>query len=558
MVVRDLFEDTIEANSGTQHFMRETPESASYASLLLAELSGSYRLVARERENHAKVLLLKRSEHEFETGEALRLLRNSGAIKTMRSALIWFRNQGPTAAIVFDALRVLDRIEKYRWRTETDLLLFELSADFLPVAVRERALNAIFSDWNMELPPQGADWVYQNRIWKAAARLVPKTSLLDSVLSRALEMLGAATDIERQLAETIARIVDKTNWKSIDSDLALSWKTWARENEAIDSSSLMPIVNSILRSTSDNSSSNERVLDLEDVAKLVDSTTSDLDGVTLSGCGIILVESLRTEMKASKGGAFSQGGLSASNVASAFVLKFGSEPLWGELISFLGDPDVFAELKTLAVERLAREPERIPAREKRQLVSVYRSLLASKNSGGFFGDSSPKYFTSAIRLGIAIDAIGFDDSLGMILDLASAMVSDRIEAAKTIPFELARSKDPVWGQVLLLQLSHDSDPSVRAEAGKSLAQSLNYQSGLHAQVVARIEELLRCDGIQVPLATLHGLQMIAARNVRSVLNVSTIVYDVVRDTKSSVVCEAAEVVLSLLGRETNGELEPFN
>lgn len=504
IVLRDAYERRIEADSKTRHFGRITVDTAGYRSLTLAELSGHLGFMRDEREKLGKVLILERGEDPERVREALRLLRQGRATKALQAAITWIRAQGPSTSLREDALAVTRRVNSAKWCTEQDLLILEGAADLLSPKEKDLAISAAFVFAETPQFQQQIDWSSWERLWKTVSRLVPSSSRHNDVASRAYTYTVSQGSLSQPTTNTLARLVSCVDWREVSPELVRQWSDLSESiRRDFETSGLLDAIDKSVRglvSPVPTDVGIERAAYLADVGLL-----DDEGGGAISEHSIYLGALLRAEVEAASKGVMSLGGYQSANVAVAFALRFPSEDLWEDIVLHLLDPRVDAGLKDLAVGRLAENVTVIPSAVAAKLRESIHLLVASERREGMFTSSRSQVFGEAIQLSAALDAISRSDLLETVLRLAAAGVGDRIQAAKIVPFGLAKT-DAIWGHVLLLQLSHDRDPSVRAAAGHALVRSLSMPSAITDVVHSRIVELLNGDGIKVPLAILHSVQ----------------------------------------------------
>lgn len=504
IVLRDAFERRIEADSNTQHFGRISADGAGYRSLIQAELSGHLGFMCEERERLGKVLILERGDDPERVREAVRLLRQGRATKALQAAITWIRAQGPSISLVSDALIVTSRILKDGWCTEQDLLVLEGASDFLSSTQKDDAISAalLFAD-TPKLQRQ-MSWSSWERLWKTVSRLIPASSRHSEIASVAYRYIESQESLSQPITNTLARLVSSLEWTEVESGVSAQWSSLAEATKRdFETSVLLDAIDEKVRGVVRSIPSD---LGVERAAHLADEGLSEGDaGASVPALTDYLGTLLRSEVEDAAKGMMSVGGYQTANVAVAFALRFPSDDLWEELLRHLLDSNVDASLKNLAVERLAENVTRLPSEVAARLREGIHRLIASQRRNGMFTHSESAFFGEAIRLSAALGATSRSDLLKTVLRLATAGVKDRIHAAKTIPLSISEA-DATWGHVLLLQLSHDPDPSVRAAAGHALVRSLSTSSELIDAVYSRIISLLKSDGIKVPLAVLHSVQ----------------------------------------------------
>lgn len=504
IVLRDAFEKRVEADSNTQHFGRVAADEAGYRSLTLAELSGHLGFMRGEREKLGKVLILERGDDAERVREALRLLRQGRATKALQAAITWIRAQGPSVSLVEDALIVTRRISSAGWCTEQDLLILEGASDFLSPQQKDDAISAalLFAE-TPQLQGQ-MSWSSWERLWKTISRLVPASSRHNEIASLAYRYIEKQDSLSQPITNTLARLVSSLDWEEIGSDVSDQWSSLAETtNRDFETSVLLNAVDENVRGVVRPIPAD---LGLERAAHLADHGLPDGDtGKSVTALTNYLGDLLRTEVEDASKGMMSVGGYQTANIAVAFAMRFPDDELWDEIVRHLLDSRVDASLKNLAVERLAESVTRLPSNVATKLREGIQLLEASERRSGMFSQSEAAVFGEAVRLSAALGATTRTVLLETVLRLATAGVKERIQAAKTIPLSISQT-DVTWGHVLLLQLSHDQDPSVRAAAGNALVRSLAISSELIDAVYSRIIDLLKSDGIKVPLAVLHAVQ----------------------------------------------------
>lgn len=504
IVLRDAFENRIEADSNTQHFGRITADNAGYRSLTLAELSGHLGFMRGEREKLGKVLILEYDDNAERVREALRLLRQGRATKALQAAITWIRAQGPSVSLVDEALIVMKRVSAAGWCTEQDLLILEGTSEFLSPEQKDNAISAalIFAE-TPQLQHQ-MSWSAWERLWKTVSKLVPGSSRHNEIASLAYRYIEQQDSLSQPISNTLARLVYSLDWAEVGPDVTHLWSNLAETiNREFETSVLLDAIDETVRGLIQPVPSD---LGLERAAYLADHGLSDQDGEEpVTALASYLCGQLRGEIENASKGVMSLGGYQTSNIAVAFVLRFPNEQLWDDIVQHLLDSQVDARLKNLAVERLAENVTLIPPKVAEQLRAGIDLLMASERDSYVYAQSDLAIFGEAVRLSAALRATPRSVLLETVLRLATAGVKERIQAAKTIPFSISES-DVTWGHALLLQLSHDQDPSVRAAAGHALVGSLAVSSELIDTVYLRIISLMKGDGIKVPLGVLHAIQ----------------------------------------------------
>lgn len=541
-VVSDDYEATFESLSGKRTFNKSTPAEKGYASLLLAELSGHPGLRS-ERESVGKVIMLSLPTDVATAREALRLLRQSQRIAGLQPAVTWIRNQGPTRALVDEAHRVLERINRAPEVTEADLVLLEAAADFLEPADLSKGVRATLNYPQTERIWGKVGWAVYDRMWKTLARLLEGSDSHDVVAKQAARAL-IAREVNDVLAGSLWSVLNALDWEALSvstRDLFLEWL----DTPALPDVDLGPIRALVSSKVGAEETPLTDYQGLERIAWFIDQESREhkADRALVKTFGSELGSSLRDEAKQAEAGFVSYGGLNTAEVATAFAEKFDDMTLWLELSRYLASPGVDSDLKERALERIAARPAPVPEAAVKLMVAAWPTLVDAPQSDHLFTPSPLPLFPAALRAGGALRLLTEQQAMERVMQLAAFSSRGRVEAARSIPFVLGLG-DPTWGHVLLVQMSYDASPEIRGAAGRSLVLTSNMDSPLSPQVIHRVKELLASDGIRVPLAILHGLQQLQSLSEQTQEVFRETVVDRIEDRTPRVVRKAAELVVA--------------
>jgi hypothetical protein len=114
-------------------------------------------------------------------------------------------------------------------------------------------------------------------------------------------------------------------------------------------------------------------------------------------------------------------------------------------------------------------------------------------------------YPSALRFGFAHRFISDDEAFTYTVHLISRREPSAAEAAAVILASFSEKSDANWVQTLAIQLSYDGNPAVRAEVVRALSRTADRGLANAAVARRRLTELLRDDGVIVPLKTLGGV-----------------------------------------------------
>lgn len=209
---------------------------------------------------------------------------------------------------------------------------------------------------------------------------------------------------------------------------------------------------------------------------------------------------------AARQGSFSMYPYDVIAVSVAYGCLFPNAQLWDSITDFLGDDRVDVGIKADGFDMVAARAQEIP-RSTRAVLSEAALGALRRRSSMPLGTSLPSdVFPSALRAGLALRALPRGQYLPLMLEMAAASSALlRQEAARTFPY-IDLTSDATWAHVLLLQLSYDDNPFVRAEAGFALVSCGVFPSDLQPTVRERVRDLMFADGVRIPLRVVHGLQ----------------------------------------------------
>lgn len=218
-----------------------------------------------------------------------------------------------------------------------------------------------------------------------------------------------------------------------------------------------------------------------------------------------VVSEMKTKARDAENGAYSGGGVSPAEMAAFLLDQADGDALWRELLQFLTNPNVARWDRTRAFDVLAARRPPMP----KHLVSIYGSKLefAMRQEDSIWastGDSIVPY-PAALRFGFVYSLIEDRKAFLNLAQLsASSDYAAREEAAATVSlFSSISGRD--WIQVLALQLSHDSNPKVKAKAIRALAATAKLDDSIAGIASDRLLDLLAEDGVTIPLQVLRAI-----------------------------------------------------
>jgi hypothetical protein len=489
-------------------------EFAVYQGLLFLELLGHPHTMARRSELAVLRFMLSAEDHNVELQqEALRLFRQGRDKKRLSAALRRIRSGGPLSALHGDALQVLKRRVEPPRLGDVELTLLTAAAELLSVAEASRALDAVLSCIKIPFLLSDRNWQAESArledVWPTAVALAFVAERVDDVAARLFMDVSAGVGKGDELLDRVhARTADALDWGQVSPSTSAMWRKWASGSTADVQRNLLQAINSNLGLPGAPGLQKETgELNLEELANVLNGVINgrgQLEPQRATTAQHLVRDALSSIRRDAARGAFSGGGLSVADIAVGLALYAGGGELWEDITDFLVDPLVQRADKSEALERIAREADQIPESVARALGADLDSLLSIAPRELFGGVSDINPYPSALRSIAALKVIGEDRLLTECARLAGAVdASTRIEAAKTLT-TIVRLGPPPWTVVLALQFSRDPDAGVRAEAARCLALLLPQSKEQEVLIGDRLIELLREDGILVPILILRG------------------------------------------------------
>jgi hypothetical protein len=213
-----------------------------------------------------------------------------------------------------------------------------------------------------------------------------------------------------------------------------------------------------------------------------------------------VVESARLMRRQASEGQYSIGIIRVGALLGRLALVGRRSAMFEEATSFALDPRVPLEERIAAVGPFLAEPTKVPARFGRRLAS---GLPAAEIGFPLFGTP-----TELKGINLRISSTFGDPTpsvaLGELLELAHSPSQEaRLQAVRSLPV-LRGGLDSSTLVAVLVGLTHDPDPFVRAAAGNALAAT-DMPEVFQEMRVGRLVELLEEAGELVPRAVWLGL-----------------------------------------------------
>lgn len=485
-------------------------ESSLWEASMAAECLG-HPSARNLREDLALYRLVQESDNEALVQDCLRLLRQAKS-RHHASALLHCRAAGPLRALRAEAAQVLDRRLANRTAGKAELLTLRIAADQMSSAEAKRALVLALEQLRTSSPAPG-DFAGSSNSWHLEAlqlvcSLIRSPSDASLFAKASLDSLIQARGAFDLIDDQYSRLLSSLDWGSLDLAVRQSWSSALIG----DLGERFPRVRGVARVGAGITEEKPRSLDW--IAEKLNASMDGRDPFT----GAEREDAIREiyaqlqvlESQVARG-SFAFGGHQPLEVAVAFCLSEEAESLWPAIWRLLTNATVLRPITRAAFERLARSSVEVPPSVRRELEQRVDALLDARQSPI---ERVVTPYPEVLRFLITSGVIDWDQALPFVALLAFDNASAaRFEAAVTITVMLRRGMIPDWAAALAVGLSHDSDNSVQAEAGRALALLVRAGMPIRGMAFARIAELLSAAGTRIPIFILNGVSELKGSEV---------------------------------------------
>lgn len=509
----ELAASTTLSNSQTWH-ADDPVDSQVWQVEIQFELLGDLGLAKAWRTTLGQLRLWRapRGVDDWRTTDAVRLLRHAENVQGLESALRYLKLAGPLHAITDNARVVLERRADPTRLRAVELVLLREAGDLLPEdeasAACDLLIEALRSPGPVKLDGVEAPVLRLERIWQALPVMAAVTGRGDEIAAVLLELVRGTRAPDFVVDRTLAQAAAALDWSALSPTTVAAWGDWLRSVGATQ----LPAVAGQLPHHLDLSPAELTDIELTNpvdrVVALLNAAIAhpdvQLDANSVGDASTFVVRQMEEEQARARDGHFTFGGVALADLAVGLAVYGRSATLWSPLIRFLGDQRVARMGKSAGLERLAREVARIPGEYRPALVDAVLGILEQQHDFPLQPSEIVPY-PAALRLAIALGALGRDQVLVEVCRLAGNQKAEaRLDAARTLALQARQNEPPSYVVALALQLSHDTAPTVRAEAGRVLALLLDQGQTLHGILGERLLALLSEPGALIPVLVLRG------------------------------------------------------
>lgn len=480
------------------------------------ELLGDSAVYALRKESSLMKLVQvmgTRQADAAEVADALRLLRHSGAKSEIDLAVERVRATGPLEALKKDSQQIVTNRSVPRMLRPAELRILRAAADLMTEDEARTALGIVrrvIEAGGAQSSPGSVqlDVVRLEPAWLAASHLASVAGEDESVSDLLLDAAMARRQNDELWDKAVGRALRILDWENISPAARSRWQDFFTWNPGH-----MPATQSVFEAFVHREGASEEA-PLESLEAVANRVNSAIAGVELSDFEVtasieIVRASLAVIREQATHGVWSFRFLDPADVAAGLIIFADASDLWDDLCSFLTDPQVQRSDKSGALDRLASAPVELPRQVEAALRHAGRSLLDA--TADYFEGSSVTPFPSALRFLASRRLIEESETFSLVAKMSGSNDPEsREEASRTVAV-LASSAATPWLLTQAMQLSHDSEPKVRAHAARALALFCTSLSDFRESAENRLVELMTEEGTLVPILAMR--QMRQSENV---------------------------------------------
>jgi hypothetical protein len=484
-----------------------SPTPDLFRPALALELLG-HREVYNARKELAQLRLIQGATEESrdDLGDALRLLRQAGADRDLDWAVDWLRATGPLAALSEDARRILRQRLLPRMLRVVELRVLRAAAEILTPTESRLALDAVLDGVASDGPPdspghQQSLMLKKEAAWRTAAALANSAGQPGRVADFLLDVI-ARSNHNDELDHAMGRALWALDWTEFDAATTARWSDWLR-HPSTSMRRTRDVVGTLLQIVPQGAGETRSKID-EIVARLNSSQKEALSPEILEAAKAEIREHLARIRTEAAQGSYSGGGINPADVAAALICRGAADDLWADVAALLTDTAVQRDDRSAAFDRLARQLPPIPSEIAQLFRNDAMQILFAPQIVFLSGDETIPY-AAALRFLARYNLIDEAQIFAFVAQLAgSSSPRSREQAARTVA-ALVVERNDIWLQGVATQLSHDRTVEVKAHAGRALAMLASAHQELAVVASDRLVELLREDGMLVPLLVMREL-----------------------------------------------------
>ncbi|WP_326843320.1 hypothetical protein OHB33_29150 [Streptomyces sp. NBC_01558] len=501
----------------TRHFGRGTTVTVGQSPVdlfhetLAVELLG-HAEVYKARKDLALLRLVQHAEgaESENLQDTLRLLRHAGATKELELALEFFRSAGPLSALSFDARQILLRRSSPTQLRVPELWVLRAAAEVMALPEAENAMQVVLESIAAGGPPDVAgSWQHAalrlGAAWQTAAVLANTCQKGDEVASLLLAEIRAENPYNELHDQSFAKALRSLPWDKMEAPLKAEWAAWLSSDQ---SERLPDTLEVVSIGTGHATFKGESLSGLSEIAMKLNTSFSDgatrLRADEVADAVAYVTEALDEIRGSAEHGSFAVGSRSASDICALLIVEYEeAHALWGPLSQFLTANRISRFDRSPAFERLARETPLMPPDVRMTLQGQGSDLLEGERHFSPWEETIVPY-PSALRFLIAYDLIDEARIIAAVAELSGSRdLEAKREAARTLAASAARRTPSLLP--FALQMSYETDVSIRANAARFLVPLSGNDGGLERIAAERLADLLNEDGLLIPLYVLREL-----------------------------------------------------
>ncbi|WP_155769049.1 hypothetical protein [Mycobacterium asiaticum] len=443
----------------------------------------------------------------------VRLLRQSESEAELSLLLDRMLTGGPLDAIAIDCRQIISNRLPDSSIRDVELRVLAAGADLLPRADAEVALSGILQlikDGGPAVAPGSwqTDSSRYREAWVAAASLGSAAGASSFVAEALLGQARSKGLNDEMWDRTFAEIIGLIAWTDVSESVLADWRSFYAENSDLSESFTVNAIRRELEIPADPPPATGNSLNwaaerlnyhLRQKADVPAEEAARIFGIAAEEMRRISAEAERHHYR--------RGTVFASQVACAALpfIPHSDSTTWSFVLDFLTNPEIPRSDRSLGFDAMSASRVSVPSGVVDEYRQRVKAAIEQAEVPWVAPDVTFTPYPSALRFGFAHRFISDDDAFTYTARLISRHEPSAVEAAAVVLASFSEQSDATWIQTLAVQLSHDGNPNVREKVIPALCRTADRGSVNVDIATSRLAELLRDDGVNVPLRTLSAV-----------------------------------------------------
>jgi HEAT repeat protein len=442
----------------------------------------------------------------------LRLLRLAGADAELRLLVDDLVFAGPMSALLSDGRRIESMRTSDRSLRTGEMIVLAAASEVMDPPEAFKALTRVLSVIRRGGPTTApmhwhADFSKDEDAWLAAAALAGASGTAGEVARALLDYATPERLTDQSFDLVIARIVRRIEWADVDNDLKQLWLalTDSRTTDGRATYTAEAIISSLTVHTQLPVDEDASLNDVADSLNYYLRTATPFPKDVVESAKRAALSGLTRVAEQATTGKVMGGGVQPAEVLAVLLSQSRDQDAWAGLLDFLANPRVARSAKSRAFDALVSERPFL----SRHVASRYAdrmALLVTEADRWAFGDPyGSGVFIEALTFAYAYEFLTEESAAEHFRALASSHDAQRRRQVGRYLSLIAKRSVPDWMVSIVFTLSSDSDPRVRYAVTRALGEICRREDVVGGLAIDKLSELLRSEGVYVPLNALSQI-----------------------------------------------------